>query len=95
MSFEAEPLVSENQNECPNAAFYVSNNNCIAPCEIVFNNSSQDAESYFWDFGDGTISTEANPRHAYTSVGSFTVTLTAFAEGCQATHLIIVETQDN
>ncbi len=30
---------------------------------------------YFWDFGDGNISTEANPTHSYSKTGSYTVTL--------------------
>ncbi|MEO9966458.1 MAG: PKD domain-containing protein [Reichenbachiella sp.] len=38
-----------------------------------------------WDFGDGGGSTEKNPRHAFTSDGTFTVTLTvATAFGCEA-----------
>lgn len=32
---------------------------------------------YFWDFGDGNISTEANPTHSYSKTGNFTVTLKA------------------
>jgi PKD repeat protein len=32
---------------------------------------------YFWDFGDGNISTEANPSHNYNKTGTFTVTLRA------------------
>ena len=33
-------------------------------------------DAYFWDFGDGNNSTEANATHAYTNLGNFTVTLT-------------------
>jgi PKD repeat protein len=32
--------------------------------------------SYLWDFGDGNTSTDANPYHTYTSVGSYTVRVT-------------------
>jgi len=32
--------------------------------------------SYHWDFGDGTTSTDKNPIHAYTELGTFTVSLT-------------------
>lgn len=32
--------------------------------------------SYLWDFGDGSVSAEAEPTHAYTMVGFYRVTLT-------------------
>ena len=32
--------------------------------------------SWYWEFGDGTTSTEQNPTHAYSSVGTYTVKLT-------------------
>jgi PKD repeat protein len=31
--------------------------------------------SYLWDFGDGTTSTEQNPEHTFTDVGSYNVTV--------------------
>jgi PKD repeat protein len=31
--------------------------------------------TWFWDFGDGTNSTEQNPEHMYTAVGDYAVTL--------------------
>jgi microbial collagenase len=33
-------------------------------------------QSYLWNFGDGGVSSEANPEHLYTTSGSFTVSLT-------------------
>ena len=33
--------------------------------------------SYFWDFGDGATSTEANPTHVYGTAGDYVVILTA------------------
>ena len=32
--------------------------------------------AYSWNFGDGTVSANANPSHAYTVAGAYTVTLT-------------------
>lgn len=45
--------------------------------EIVFENTSQEAENYEWDFGDGHTSGEASPAHVYRSSGSYTVKLKA------------------
>ncbi|MCC7466355.1 MAG: PKD domain-containing protein, partial [Saprospiraceae bacterium] len=42
-----------------------------------FTNTSTNATSYLWDFGDGMTSTEANPVHTYTTPGVYTVTLSA------------------
>ncbi len=47
---------------------------------ITFTNTSQNATSFAWDFGDGNSSTEENPTHSYSSTGTFTITLTANGE---------------
>jgi len=39
--------------------------------------SSWQIIEYFWDFGDGNISTEANPTHSYKNPGTYTVELKA------------------
>ena len=44
--------------------------------EIQFTNQSEGVgNSYLWNFGDGTSSTEENPLHVYTQNGNFTVSL--------------------
>lgn len=43
----------------------------------VFANTSSNATSYNWDFGDNTSSTEIDPTHTYATDGTYTVTLTA------------------
>ncbi|MFT4522493.1 MAG: PKD repeat protein [Bacteroidia bacterium] len=45
--------------------------------EVSFTNTSSDAASYSWDFGDGMTSTEKDPVHTYTDKGDYMVTLTA------------------
>jgi PKD repeat protein len=44
---------------------------------ILFNNTTYNATSYQWDFGDGTTSTVLKPTHIYTTSGTYTVTLIA------------------
>ena len=52
----------------PMAAFYANTTTPILPNATVnFINQSTQATSYFWEFGDGSTSTQANPSHAYTS----------------------------
>jgi len=65
----------------PVAAFSFSGDNQSPPCEVTFTNSSQNANSYSWNFVDGATSTELNPKHTYTASGSFAVSLTATGSG--------------
>jgi len=44
---------------------------------ITFSNTSSDATTYLWAFGDGATSTEENPVHTYAGGGDFVVALTA------------------
>jgi serine protease len=48
------------------------------PLTVDFIDQSAYANSWLWDFGDGTTSTEQNPSHTYMyrNTGDFTVTLT-------------------
>ena len=47
--------------------------------EVQFTDRSTDEDDnitgWAWDFGDGTTSEERNPKHTYTSEGTYTVTL--------------------
>ena len=45
----------------------------------TFSNQSTGANSYLWDFGDGSTSNETEPQHIYNGVGSYTVTLYAIS----------------
>lgn len=47
------------------------------PLTVNFVNSSSNATSYQWDFGDGKTSTVKDPIHIYTSPGTYSVSLTA------------------
>ena len=49
----------------------------LVPLEVTFTDNSKFAESWEWNFGDGSTSTDQNPTHTYTSDGLYTVTLKA------------------
>jgi len=51
-----------------------------SPVEVSFNNQTTGATSYYWDFGDGTTSTEMNPKHAFNFWGTYNITLNAYNE---------------
>lgn len=66
-----------------------------APLEVVFNSddSTDDLgiESFAWDFGDGSTSTDANPTHIFTEIGEYIVTLTVTdVDGLQSTNEITI-----
>lgn len=62
----------------PSAGFsYVA----IADRQISYTNTSANATTYRWDFGDGNSSAESNPSHTYSSAGSYTVKL--WADKCK------------
>jgi PKD repeat protein len=65
------------QSQLPTANFTFLGGGCVAPCNVSFTNTSSNATSYSWDFGDGSISTSTNPSKIYTKGGAFSVILTA------------------
>ncbi|SHE61227.1 PKD domain-containing protein, partial [Leeuwenhoekiella marinoflava] len=55
------------------------------PLEVDFEDLSVGAESWSWDFGDGTTSTEQHPSHTYTQPGTYSVVLTTDGGSCSKT----------
>ncbi|QSE98812.1 PKD domain-containing protein [Fulvivirga lutea] len=51
---------------------------CGSPAEVNFTNPRWQAESWLWDFGDGTNSTEKFPSHIYTNDGHYYVGLISY-----------------
>lgn len=60
-----------NANPSPIPGFTSS----IIGATATFTNTSTDANSYLWDFGDGNTSTQTDPSHTYANDGTYTVTL--------------------
>jgi gliding motility-associated-like protein len=61
---------------------------------INFNNASDGADTYHWNFGDGTSSTDVNPAHEFDTdqeVDEFIVELIAYSDlGCSDTVKMIL-----
>ncbi|MES1220996.1 MAG: PKD domain-containing protein, partial [Bacteroidota bacterium] len=66
--------------EIPTVSFTASKTNGCFPLKVQFTDNSSagagnSSTAWFWDFGDGSVSTQQNPVHTYTASGSFAVTL--------------------
>ena len=66
----------------PVAAFDEVAPDC-APYTVTFNNRSEYADNYRWDFGDGAMSLDESPTHTYHGPGTYLVRLTAYGPGGQ------------
>lgn len=56
--------------------FVTSQTDGVAPFPVEFTPSAEgDAVAYYWDFGDGAISTESSPVHVYRDGGTYDVFL--------------------
>jgi PKD repeat protein len=60
---------------------------CSLPQTVAFTNSSTNAASYVWDFGDGSTGTTTAPIHTYTTAGNYTAKLYA-TNGCGTDSLV-------
>lgn len=59
---------------------------CKTPATVNFRDSSSNAVSWKWNFGNGNTSTQRNPSHTYNQMGDYTITLiTTSNNGCKDT----------
>jgi len=72
VSYENESDLPDIPTALPTANFSFSKEGNV----VTFNNTSKNAASYAWDFGDGGSSTDENPVYTYAADGDYTVTLT-------------------
>ena len=56
---------------------------------LHFTNKSANSGSYLWDFGDGGGANDTNATYNYTSLGTYTVALTAFGSVCPDTSIYL------
>ncbi|AKA36092.1 PKD domain-containing protein [Flagellimonas lutaonensis] len=77
--------VNQSTNEPPVAVATANPTQGEAPLPVIFDgsNSTDDVGivSYFWDFDNGTTSTEINPVTTFTDAGTYEVTLTVTDDG--------------
>ncbi|MGB3948220.1 MAG: PKD domain-containing protein [Bacteroidia bacterium] len=78
----------------PVAAFSMNSNYFMLPNDVMqLTNLSTGANSYFWDFGDGTTSTLLNPSYLYNAIGIFNVQLIAINQyGCTDSATAVITT---
>ena len=64
--------------QSPIVEFDVFPDTVMLPDQLIHcvNNSSDDGELFFWEFGDGGTSSEENPEYQYTTEGSYPIQLT-------------------
>lgn len=75
----------------PTAAFFVADPQACLNQPLTFSSTSSGVGlSYFWNFGDGSTSTQAQPIHAYSALGTYTVKLVVTnAEGCKDSSVMV------
>jgi PKD repeat protein len=82
-------ITVNNANSLNQANFTYVNGLCNCKCQntVKFNNLTPGSgNTYFWTFGDGTSSVQANPRKGFPAAGDYIVTLTSVdASGCMST----------
>jgi PKD repeat protein len=95
--FDDIQLIEKGENIPPTVSITANGSYGAAPYTVSFTANSQDEDgavmSYYWDFGDGSLSTRENPDHTYMSPGTYSVRLAVRDnEGAQAisSHTIIV-----
>ncbi len=58
---------------------------------VSFSNTSENANTFSWDFGDTETSTEENPLHNYSEAGEYTVSLTVTKCGESDTYTTTID----
>jgi len=81
-------FVTINVAQSPVADFSSSSPAIWPNSAVFFTNNSTNSSGYFWDFGDGNTSTDANPWNDFGAIGSYLVTLIAENDLCPNDTLI-------
>lgn len=82
-----EPVVKDE----PVASFEILSQNELT---IELKNTSTNADTYSWKFGDGNTSTDQNPTHTYAKGGTYAIELTASSAESTSTKSLSVDVMD-
>ncbi|MEO7906865.1 MAG: PKD domain-containing protein, partial [Saprospiraceae bacterium] len=69
---------TKDEDKAPVACFTLEHPTVAAGETAHYNNCSENAHHYEWDFGDGASSTLEMPTHVYNTAGSYIVKLEVF-----------------
>ena len=81
----ASPDYVVSAGEGPEAGISVESGTVMVDDEVTFFNASGTGLTYAWDFGDGSMSTDMEPTHAFAQPGLYTITLTVDDGTCTST----------
>ena len=90
----AVPLMVNNTLDAPEAGFSASADSVHLEVDasVSFIDTSKNAQSWQWDFGDGTGSSDRNPVHTFQEAGLFPVSLKINnTEGCTDVAMQMIE----
>jgi PKD repeat protein len=71
-------ITIQNEGISPEAAYTINRNNLTI--QFVNTSTGGSQNTYLWEFGDGSFSTERNPEHTYAGLGAYSVCLTVTNE---------------
>jgi gliding motility-associated-like protein len=78
----------------PPVAKFSYNNFCAQPYSFAFKDSSINAKTWLWNFGDSTTDNTPSPKHIFTDTGKFPISLTVTNGKCSYTKYDTIQVVD-
>lgn len=80
----------DQEETLPVADFDADTTSGYAPLYVQFTDLSQNANEWYWNFGDGNTSAEQNPLHIYSSPGNYDVNLIVVNENITSSKITTI-----